>query len=83
MFLVFVSVVFAYLSIRFYSLAVGIDWCFEKIVALAFAVMAVLSFFVFVIVDSIVFRLLPVAFVLVAIEMLSARPETVVSNCRD
>ena len=73
MFLIFVSIVFAYLAIKFYSLAIKIDWCVEKIIASAFVAMAALSFFLFVIVDSIVFQLLPIAFVLAAIDMLAAR----------
>ena len=73
MFLIIVAIAFVYLSIRFYVLAIGIDWCFEKIVATAFVVMAILSFFVFVIIESVVFHLLPLAFILVAIDLLSAR----------
>lgn len=71
--LIFVTIAFSFLAIRFYTLAGAVDWCFEKVVATAFMVMAVLSFFVFVIVESFVFHLLPLAFVLVAIDMLSAR----------
>ena len=71
--LIFVTIVFSFLAIRFYTLAGAVDWCFEKVVATAFVIMAVLSFFVFVIIESPVFHLLPLAFVLVAIDMLSAR----------
>lgn len=73
MFLIIVVIAFAYLSIKFYALADGINWCFEKIAASAFFVMAILSFFLFVIIDSIAFHLLPLAFILVAIDLLSAR----------
>lgn len=72
MFLIIVAIVFAYLSIKFYVLADGIDWCFEKIAASAFVVMAVLSFFLFVIVESLVLHLLPLAFISVAIDLLDA-----------
>ena len=73
MFLIIVAIAFVYLSIKFYSLAVEIDWCFEKVVASAFVVMAILSFFVFVIIESVAFHLLPLAFILVAIDLLGAR----------
>ena len=73
MFLIFVAISFVYLSIKFYALAIDMDWCFEKIVASAFVVMAILSFFVFVIIESVVFNLLPLAFILVAIDLLSKR----------
>ena len=73
MFLIIVAIAFVYLSIKFYSLAVEVDWCFEKVVASAFVVMAILSFFVFVIIESVAFHLLPLAFILVAIDLLSAR----------
>lgn len=72
MFLIIVAIAFAYLSIKFYVLAVGMDWCFEKIAASAFAVMAILSLFFFVVIESVVFQLLPLAFILVAIDLLSA-----------
>ena len=72
MFQIFASIAFACLAIRFYSLAVQIDWCFEKIIASVFVGLAVVSFFVFVIVDSVMFALIPIAFVLVAIDMLAA-----------
>jgi len=73
MFLILVAIAFVFLSIKFFSLAVEIDWCFEKIVASAFVAMAILSFFVFVIVESVVFHLLPIAFVLVAIDLLGSK----------
>ena len=72
MFLILVAIAFVYLALRFHALAVEIDWCFEKIAASAFVVMAMLSFFVFVLVESPVFHLLPLAFILIAIDLLSA-----------
>lgn len=73
MFLILIAIAFTFLCTKFYSLAEKIDWCFEKIVATSFVLMGILSFFVFVIVDCIVFNLLPLAFILVAVDMLSAR----------
>ena len=72
MFLIIVAIAFVFLSIKFYILADGIDWCFEKIAASAFVVLAILSLFLFVIIESVVLHLLPLAFISVAIDLLSA-----------
>ena len=73
MFLILIAIAFTFLCTKFYSLAEKIDWCFEKIAATSFVLMGILSFFIFVIVDCIVFNLLPLAFALVAVDILSAR----------
>ena len=72
MFLILAVIAFVYLTIRFFALAAAIDWCLEKIVASAFYAFAFSALFVNVIIESFVFLLLPLAFVLVAIEVLGA-----------
>lgn len=72
MFLIFAVIAFVYLTIRFFARAATIDWCLEKIVASAFYAFAFSALFVNVIIESFVFLLLPLAFVLVAIELLGA-----------
>ena len=68
----FIVIAFVYLAGRFCSLAVEIDWCFEKIIASVFFAFAITGLFACVVIDGIAFRLLPLAFTLVAIDLLSA-----------
>ncbi len=70
---IFVVIAFVYLSSRLFPLATEISWCFEKIIAFAFFAFAILSLFAYVVIDGIVFLFLPLAFLLVAIDTLSAR----------
>lgn len=72
MFQIFVVIGFVYLAIKFFGLAGGIDWGFNKIVASLCFVFATLSLFVFVIIESIVFLMLPIAFGLAAVDLLRA-----------
>ena len=76
MLLIFTSIAFVYLCTRFYTLAADIDWCMEKIIASAFILFAIPSFFLFVIVENVAFHLLPIAFALVAIDTLSAKSQS-------
>lgn len=73
MFLIFVVIAFVCLSARFFPLAAEIDWCFKKILALTFFAFAILSLFAYVVIDSLIFLLLPLAFILVSIDTLSTK----------
>jgi hypothetical protein len=73
MVLIFVVIAFVGLSSRFFPLATGIGWCFEKVLAFAFFAFAILSLFAYVVIDGVVFLFLPIAFLLVAIDTLGAR----------
>lgn len=70
------AIVFAYLAARFFYLADGIGWCFEKIAALTCFAFAIPPLFVWVIVKSPVFLLLPLVFIFVAIDLISVKTES-------
>ena len=64
-------IAFVYLAIKFFGLALKLDWGFSRIVATLFFLFAIPSFFMFVIIDSVVFLLLPLVFMLTAIDLVS------------
>ena len=79
----FIVIAFVYLASKFWALAIEIDWSFFKIIALIFFVFAILELFGCVMIDGVAFRLLPLAFTLVAIELLSAPASSGSTNLID
>ena len=77
---IFAVIAFVYLAIKFFGLALEITWGFSKIVATLFFLFAIPSFFMFVIIDSVVFLLLPLVLMLTAIDLVSA-PSHAKNNC--
>lgn len=69
MFHILAVIAFVYLTIMFFNRALEIAWGFAKIAASLFFVLAIPSFFLFVIIDSVVFLLLPLGFMLTAIDL--------------
>ena len=72
MFHIFAVIAFVYLTIIFFSRALEISWGAAKIVASLFFLLAIPSLFLFVIIDSVVFLLLPLGFMLTAVDLVSA-----------
>ena len=77
---IFAVIAFVYLTIKFFGLALEITWGFSRIVATLFFLLAIPSFFMFVIIDSVVFLLLPLVFMVTAIDLVSA-PSHAKNNC--
>ena len=69
---IFSVIAFVYLSVKFFGRALELTWGFSKIAATLFFLLAIPSFFMFVIIDSVVFLLLPLVFMLTAIDLVSA-----------
>ena len=72
---IFAVIAFVYLTIKFFSLALEITWGFSRIIATLFFLLAIPSFFMFVIIDRIVFLLLPLVFMVTAIDLVSVPSE--------
>ena len=72
---IFTVIAFVYLAIKFFNRALVMTWGFSKIAATLFFLLAIPSFFMFVIIDSVVFLLLPLVFMLTAIDLVSAPSE--------
>ena len=68
---IFAVIAFVYLSVKFFGLACELDWGFSRVVATLFFLFAIPSFFMFVSIDSVVFLLLPLVFMLTAIDLVS------------
>ena len=68
-------IAFVYLAIKFFNRALVMTWGFSRIAATLFFLLAIPSFFLFVIIDSIVFLLLPLVFMLTAIDLVSVPSE--------
>ena len=77
---IFAVIAFVYLSIKFFGHALELAWGFSKIAATLFFLLAIPSFFMFVIIDSVVFLLLPLVFMLTAIDLVSV-PSEAKNNC--
>ena len=71
MFHILAAIAFVYLTVMFFSRALEISWGVAKIVASLFFVLAIPSLFIFVIIDSVVFLLLPLGFMLTAVDLVS------------
>ena len=77
---IFVVIAFVYLAIKFFNRALVMTWGFSRIAATLFFLLAIPSFFLFVIIDSVVFLLLPLVFMLTAIDLVSV-PAEAKNNC--
>ena len=77
---IFAVIAFVYLAIKFFNRALVMTWGFSRIAATLFFLLAIPSFFLFVIIDSVVFLLLPLVFMLTAIDLVSV-PTEAKNNC--
>ena len=77
---IFTVIAFVYLSVKFFARAVEITWGVTRIAATLFFLFAIPSFFMFVIIDSVVFLLLPLVFMLTAIDLVSV-PGSAKNRC--
>ena len=77
---IFAVIAFVYLAIKFFNRALVMTWGFSRIAATLFFLLAIPSFFLFVIIDSVVFLLLPLVFMLTAIDLVSV-PSEAKNNC--